>query len=153
MQTTQLCFLCPPHPELSIDGDHGEEQHHSQRAPEVRVVSNHLSVVTQWWHWHQHTSNLVIDILYINVQLLPAQKKARQDDVIITGVKVKSNPVSFNAKDHKNRIYRLACALSKQHKVNWTVQKQWHNTTVKPFYCFIPHFLWYKSCSNGACLY
>lgn len=30
----------------------------------------------------------------------PCSKKAQQDDMIITGVKVKSNPVSFNGDDH-----------------------------------------------------
>lgn len=64
--------MCPAHPELSIDGDHGEEQHHGQRAPEVRVISDHLAVVTQRRHWHQYTADLVVDVLQVNVQLLPA---------------------------------------------------------------------------------
>ena len=67
-----IVFMCPAHPELSIDGDHGEEQHHSQRAPEVRVVSDHLPVIPQGRHWHQHTADLVVDVLQVDVQLLPS---------------------------------------------------------------------------------
>ena len=59
------------YPELSIDGDHGEEQHHGQRAPEVWVVSHHLPVETQGGHGHQHAADLVEDVLQVDVQLLP----------------------------------------------------------------------------------
>lgn len=51
------------HPKLSVDGDHGEEQDNSQRAPEIRIVPHHLSIKTQRGHGHQHTPDLIVDVL------------------------------------------------------------------------------------------
>lgn len=66
------------HPELSVDGDHGEEQHHGQRAPEVRVVPHHLPVEAEGGHRHQNATDLVVDVLQINVQLFTIHKNTQR---------------------------------------------------------------------------
>lgn len=77
MMTTVKVKENVAHPELSIDGDHGEEQHHGQRAPEVGVVPHHLAVEAQRGHGHQHAAHLVEDVLQVDVQLLPGQEEEK----------------------------------------------------------------------------
>ncbi|TNN41481.1 Rho guanine nucleotide exchange factor 2 [Liparis tanakae] len=70
------------HPKLSIDGDHGEEQHHGERAPEVRVVSDHLPEVRR-------------RLVALSTQLHALQAAViRQDSILELSIRTDSAPLS-----------------------------------------------------------
>ncbi len=68
-KTVRLLPFQGTYSELPIDRDKRVNKHSDKRAPKVWTFPQNLTIEAKLWKWEQHTSQLVIDVFQINVQL------------------------------------------------------------------------------------